>query len=244
MHSDLASLINLQQIDTHINELTRDRESFPAALSQFENVIQKARSTVDGLAKNLDSLLQEKKNLEETIADAKAHLDKSQDLLNTIKTNREYDAVHTQIENFKSIMITSDAKIKKFDADASELTQSIEKAKMELEKTVSDNESKITEIKTKMDAIEASITQMTEERNSVIKSVPKMLLRTYNYILKRRKNGQVLSYVNSEERTCSVCFKILEAQLINEIRKSDKIITCQNCGSIFVWKDNETAVQQ
>ena len=136
-------------------------------------------------------------------------------------------------------MSTSDSKIKKFDADAAELAQSIEKAKPELEKTVSDNESKIAEIKTKMDAIGASIAQLTEERNSVIKSVPKTLLRTYNYILKRRKNGQVLSYVNGDERTCSVCFKILEAQLVNEIRKSDKVVTCQSCGSIFVWKDNE-----
>ena len=243
MHSDLALLINLQRIDARINELTRDREVFPTSISQFEDAIQKARATVDGLTKKLEALLQGKKTLEESITDAKAHLDKSQDLLNTIKTNREYDAVHTQIENFKSVVSNSDSKIKKFDADAGELTQSIEKAKAELEKIASDNESKIAEIKNKMDAIGASIAQMTEERNSVIKSVPKTLLRTYNYILNRRKSGRVLSYINEDERTCSVCFKILEAQLVNEIRKSDQVITCQNCGSIFVWKDNDKTEQ-
>ena len=239
MHSDLISLINLQSIDARINELTREREIFPSSISQFEGAIKKTRDVVDGLTKKLAALLQEKKTLEETIANAKAHLDKSQDLLNAIKTNREYDAVHTQIENFKTIVSSGDAKIKKFDLDAGELQQSIEKAQAELDKTASENNIKIAEIKSKMDVIGASIAKITEERNTIIGSVPKALLRTYNYILKGRKSGQVLSYINGDDRTCSVCYKILEAQLINEIRKSDKVIVCQNCGSIFVWKDDQ-----
>ena len=242
MHSDLASLMNLQSIDTRINELNRESEVFPASLSKLEALIKRSRDTVDGMTKKLNALFEEKKTLEGAIADAKAHLDKSQELLNSIKTNREYDAVHTQIENFKAIVSSGDAKIKKFDLDAAELQQSIEKAKAELEKTMSDNASEITELKSKMAAIGASIAAMTEERNTVIGSVSKPLLRTYNHILKRRKNGQVLSFVNGGDRTCSVCFKILEAQLVNEIRKSDKIIVCQNCGSIFVWKEDEKPV--
>jgi uncharacterized protein len=241
MHADLTALINLQRIDARITELTREREIFPSSISQFEAAIKKSRDVVDNLTKKMATLLQEKKTLEEAIANAKAHLDKSQDLLNSIKTNREYDAVHTQIENFKTIVSSGDAKIKKFDTDTSELQQLIETATAELEKTAGENDSKIAEIKGKMDVIGASIAQMTEERNAVIGSVPKSLLRTYNYILKGRKNGQVLSYITAGQRTCSVCFKILEAQLVNEIRKSEAVIICQNCGSIFIWKNDETS---
>jgi uncharacterized protein len=242
MHSDLASLINLQRIDARINELMRDREVFPSSISQFENVIEKARATVADFTNRLNTLLQDKKTLEASIADAQAHLDKSQELLNTIKTNREYDAVHSQIENFKTLVATGDAKIKKFELDAAEAQQAIETAKGDLEKMTSENAPKIAELKNKMDSIGASIAKMDEERNAIVGSVPKTLLRTYNYILKRRKSGQVLSYVDGDGRTCSVCFKILEAQLVNEIRKSDKVILCQNCGSIFVWKDGEKPV--
>jgi uncharacterized protein len=238
MHSDLEALINLQRIDSRINELSQESESLPASLSKLEETVKKSRNSVDGLTKKLNALVEEKKTLETAITDAKSRLDKSQDLLNSIKTNREYDAVHTQIENFKSVASSGDAKIKKIDQDVALVQEAIEKAKAELEKTITDNDPKITEIKGKMDAIGASITKMTEERNAVIGAVPKQLLRTYNHILKRRKTGQVLSFVNADARTCSVCFKILEAQLINEIRKSDKIMVCQNCGSIFVWKDD------
>jgi predicted nucleic acid-binding Zn-ribbon protein len=84
-----------------------------------------------------------------------------------------------------------------------------------------------------------SIAELTARRNEIMATVPKAILRTYDYILKRRKTGQVLSFVKGDARTCSVCFKILEPQLINEIRKGAKMITCQNCGSIFIWKNED-----
>jgi predicted nucleic acid-binding Zn-ribbon protein len=104
MHSDLEALINLQRIDARINELSQEIEALPASLSQLEGTVKKSRESVEGLTKKLEAILAEKKTLEGAIADAKSRLDKSQDLLNSIKTNREYDAVHTQIENFKSVV--------------------------------------------------------------------------------------------------------------------------------------------
>jgi uncharacterized protein len=240
MHSDLESLINLQHIDARISEYAREQEGFPAALSELESINKKAQDAVETIKRKMDALSNEKKSLESSIAEAKARLDKSQDLLNTIKTNREYDAAHTQIENFKTMIITGDVKIKKIDQDSAELQQSLETKQTEMEKTVSDNAAKIAELKSKIDTINGSIAEVTSKRDDVVKTVSKTLLRTYNHILKHRKSGQVLSFVNSSDRTCSVCFKILEAQLVNEIRKSDKIIICQNCGSIFVWKNDDT----
>jgi uncharacterized protein len=240
MHSDLESLINLQRIDARINEFLREQEGFPAAVSELESINKKAQEAVLEIKQKIDALRSEKNSLEASITDAKMHLDKSQDLLNTIKTNREYDAAHTQIENFKAMISSGDVKIKKFDQDTIELQQILEKKQAEMEKATIDNESKIAELKKKIATINTSISTVTQERNAVIKTVSKSLLRTYNHILKHRKSGQVLSYVNNDERTCSVCFKILEAQLINEIRKGDKIIICQNCGSIFIWKNEDT----
>ncbi len=237
MHSDLESLIRLQRVDTHISELGREREGFPGRLSSLEQTIQKAQDAVDAVARKIDVAAQEKKALESSIADAKSHLDKSQELLNNIKTNREYDAVHSQIENFKSVVTNGDSRLKKFDAESQQLQSSIDEVRAQLEKTKQENGTQIEQIKASLETINASIAQAMEERKKVVASIPKQLLRTYDYILKRRKNGQVLSYVNGEDRTCSVCFKILETQLVNEIRKSDKIIVCQNCGSIFVWKE-------
>ena len=90
MIAELEFLITLQQIDLQISEQNRAKEEFPATIAELQNVIGKAQAALDGLTKKQQAVLNEKKTIEEKISLAKASLDKSQDLLNSIKTNREY----------------------------------------------------------------------------------------------------------------------------------------------------------
>jgi predicted nucleic acid-binding Zn-ribbon protein len=239
MISDLELLIKLQEIDLKISELVHAQEKFPSTISAYSGTIKTASDSVDNISKRIADVVSEKKSTEEKISDARIQLDKSQERLNTIKTNREYDAVHTQIENFKNTLTSGDSKLKTLIQEAELLQQSLEKETAELEKIKSENEPHIAEIKGKIDTLGVSIAELTAQRNEIIAMVPKAVLRTYDYILKRRKNGQVLSFVKGNARTCSICFKILEPQLINEIRKGNKMIVCQNCGSVFIWKNED-----
>ncbi|HEX7511630.1 MAG TPA: C4-type zinc ribbon domain-containing protein [Chitinivibrionales bacterium] len=241
MIAELEFLIALQQIDLQISEQNRAKEEFPATIAELQNVIRKAQAALDGLTKKQQAVLNEKKTIEEKISLAKASLDKSQDLLNSIKTNREYDAVHTQIENFKQVVSGGDARLKTFDQDAQQLQQAIEAAQANLDNIKAENDPKIAEITAKVDVIDAAVNEAVARRDAVVAKIPKALLRTYQYILKGRKNGKVLSFITEEARTCSVCFKVLEPQLVNEIRKAAKVIICQNCGSLYVWKDEPKA---
>ena len=241
MIAELESLIALQQIDLQISEQNRAKEEFPATIAELQKAIQKAQAALDGLTKKQQAVLNEKKTIEEKISLAKASLDKSQDLLNSIKTNREYDAVHTQIENFKQVVSGGDARLKTFDQDAQQLQQAIEAAQANLDNIKAENDPKIAEITAKVDVIDAAVNEAVAQRDAVVAKIPKALLRTYQYILKGRKNGKVLSFITEETRTCSVCFKVLEPQLVNEIRKAAKVIICQNCGSLYVWKDEPKA---
>jgi len=243
MMSDLESLIQLQEIDLKISELKRAQEEFPAAISTFSSAIKSASGSVEAAGKKLAEAIAEKKSIEDKLADAKLQLDKSQERLNTIKTNREYDAVHTQIENFKNTLAGGDSKLKALAQNSGQLQQSMDAAAAELEKVTLENGPKIDEIQAKVDTLSASIAELTEQRGKIIGLVSKSLLRTYDYILKRRKNGQVLSFVDADKRTCSVCHKILEPHLISEIRRGAKMTTCQSCGSIFIWKSETVAPQ-
>jgi predicted nucleic acid-binding Zn-ribbon protein len=241
MISELEALVKLQEIDIRISDFVNSKEKFPETIATLEAIVKKSNDAAEAFAKKRNAILNNKKTEENKISEAKAHLDKSEDILNTIKTNREYDAIHTQIENFKHIVSEGDAKLKVFDSESEKLQESIDAAASELEKIKTENEPQIAEIKGKMATINASVEQETAERNKIVGQIPKQLLRTYEHILNRIKNGKVLSFVNNETKTCSVCHKILEAQLINEIRKANSVIICQNCGSIFIWEENKEA---
>jgi predicted nucleic acid-binding Zn-ribbon protein len=235
MIKDLELLVQLQTIDFRVHDLIQSQSDLPKALSELERAIANAKRAVDSVHNQLAANAAEKKSFEEKVGDAKTALDKSQERLNSIKTNREYDAVHAEIENFKSIIAGADARARSLLAEADKLQQSLEVSKADLEKTQAESEPKIADLKTKIASIDSSVAGLQRERAEVSEHVPKSLLRTYDHILSRRKNANVLSFVGDDNRTCSSCFKVLETQLINEIRRGTKLLTCQNCGAIFVW---------
>jgi predicted nucleic acid-binding Zn-ribbon protein len=237
MIRDLELLIQLQTIDLRIHDLIQSQSSLPRSLAELERAIAAAAKTVDAVNSELAANAMEKKSFEEKVADAKTALDKSQERLNSIKTNREYDAVHAEIENFKSIIAGADARKRSLLAEADKLTLSVEEKKTELEKIKAEREPKITELKAQIASIDSSVASLKLERSAINSGIPKSLLRTYDHILSRRKNAKVLSFVGIDSQTCSSCFKVLETQLINEIRRGTKLLTCQNCGAIFVWSE-------
>ena len=181
----------------------------------------------------------EKVSILEKAEDAKKSLDKSQERLNSIKTNREYDAVHSEIETFNHVIAGADGRIKNCDAEIEKQKQGLEAATAEYEKVKNENEPKINELKDKLASIDSLIAAQKVERDAIVAVIPKPLLRTYDHILSRKKNGKVLSFVSLDTKKCSSCYKMLETQLINEIRRGTKMITCQNCGAIFIWEENK-----
>jgi uncharacterized protein len=234
MLRDLEYLIQLQEIDQKIHEQEVAKEQLPATVSELELTIEKAKNGMEAAARKLTETENELKGFEDQIVQAQLGLEKSQERLNSIKTNREYDAVHAEIETQKGIIHSSESRKKKLTDHIAALKTQSEAAQVEFEKVKSENEPKLVELKAKIASIDSVIAGIETERATVTPQINKSILRTYDLIKNRRKNGKVISLV-AESRTCTVCYKVLEPQLMNEIKRSTKLILCQNCGSIFVW---------
>ena len=58
--------------------------------------------------------------------------------------------------------------------------------------------------------------------------------------LRKGKNGLAVSTVNPVKHSCQGCHKRLPPQKVQEVRKNNDIIFCENCGRILVW-DAEAA---
>lgn len=244
MLRDLESLVQLQEIDLRIHDQEMAKEQLPATVKELEKIIERAKNELTAASAKLDAAEKELAGFEDQIKKAQENLDKSQTRLNSIKTNREYDAVHGEIESAKNLLHTSEGRKVKLTDDVSKLKTAVETTQQEFEKTKSENDPKIAVLNSKIAAIDSVIAGITKDRDALTPQITKSTLRMYDQILKRRKTGKrVISLVNNS-RTCTVCFKMLESQLLNEIKRSTKLITCQSCGSIFVWSEGKEPAAQ
>ncbi len=233
MIEDLENLKLLQEIDLRIHQQELAQKQFPDTVNELDGAIKQAKESLDNFQTKLSKTQNEAKSLDEQIQKSRELLEKSQSRLNSIKTNREYDAVHAEIENQKNSINTIEMHKKNLLDEIERLNTAIEEKTKEYQQIKSENEPQISELKKKIAAIDSTIADIVKERNEIVPKISKPILRTYDMIRKKRKTGNALSNVTG--KTCAVCYKVLEPQLYNEIKRGRKMILCQNCGSIFVW---------
>ena len=53
--------------------------------------------------------------------------------------------------------------------------------------------------------------------------------------ISRGKAG--LAVVSIKKGACGGCFTALPPQRINEVKRNDRLITCEHCGRVLVWND-------
>lgn len=244
MNKDLAYLVKLQEIDGRISEMESSKTVFPEQVTELEKQIEEARRNVARIEQRIGEVQAEKKALVERTAEAEEALGKSQERLSTIKTNREYDAVHAEIETHKSVVDNSGSNMANLDEELGRLEESLKIAGEDLENTKTENEPKIADLNEKIASIDSRIAQVVKEREGLLPQISKRFQRTYEQIRKRRPSGQILAEVSPDDRTCSVCFKVLESQLFSEVRRGEKLLVCQSCGSILVLDEPQEETEE
>jgi predicted nucleic acid-binding Zn-ribbon protein len=234
MIQDLERLIELQGIDLRIREQELAKEQYPAAVADLERRIAQAESDGGAAVARLERVTGGIKEIDDQTAKLRESLDKSQERLNSIQTNREYDAVHKESEAQKSMLGASEGKKSALEADIERLKAEGAEAQSGFESLRSELTPQIEELNAKIGVIDSVIAEIMAEREKVSPHISLQTMRVYDAIRKKRKSGKAISLVG-ENKTCSVCFMVLQPQLCSEIRRGTKIILCESCGSMLIW---------
>ena len=116
-----------------------------------------------------------------------------------------------------------------------ELTETLEERRQELETLKVQNVPKWEQLEIDLSSIEDKLAVQQDRRKNVTVRLEGRLLAAYERI-RKGKNG--LAIVPIRKRACGGCFKTLPPQKIQEVRRTDSILTCENCGRILYWDEN------
>ncbi|GBU20703.1 hypothetical protein R80B4_00583 [Fibrobacteres bacterium R8-0-B4] len=236
MIQDLEYLVKLQEIDLRAREQELAKERYPKAVADLERRIESAREAGAAADERLKRLASEVAAADEQAAKLRESHSKSQERLNSIQTNKEYDAVHKEIEAQKALLASADSRKTALESDIAAGKAALEEAEKAYENAKAELQPQIDDLQAKIGKIDSVIAEIMEERAKISPLVSHPTMRTYDSIRTKKKSGRAISMVN-QEKTCGVCFMILQPQLCSEIRRGTKIILCENCGSILIWDE-------
>lgn len=234
MLNDLELLLKLQVIDYDLGELERSKEYIPDMMENLKREIIEATEIFEKTGNDLSESKVALKNLELEVSSHQEDLKKLQSQMMSIKTNKEYDALISQIDNVKEAISEEETKILELIEKVEVLEGNIDDHKKKAEELKDQNDKQLSILQEKMDSVGTKIQTKEEERKKIVINVPKRTMSVYERVRKNRGGDVVITV---KKRACGACYKALPPHRIQEIKRSNQIITCDNCGRILIWQN-------
>ncbi len=235
LKQQMGLLIELQKIDLALKALNEKRLSLPEKAKELDSDFQARKERIEEERQGLEGLNKLHKEKESELKQGQEKLKRAKDRLLEVKTNKEYQAILTEIETIGQ----ANGKIEE---DILVLYDRIDEKKVQLkthEKDFqtgrNDYERERKDIEEALASIDGAFEEQQKKFDGVVVGLAPDVRRRYEMI-KGRRNG--LAVVGARKGICMGCNMNIPPQLYNDLLKYEQLICCPNCNRIIYWEDN------
>ena len=231
MQESLTTLFQLQQIDYSLRELEQLKVVIPNQVEALRETESAADKKLEACQNKLEALQKDHRQKDRDLQAEQEQLEKFQGQLLSVKTNREYDAMQHEITVNKVHAGEHEEAILR-------LMEAIDTAQKELEQTVTEAAAVKEQIaveraslQEKLAAVDGEVAVKCDERKRKLMHIEDRVVKMYDRI---RKGHTLEAVVYMKKGACGGCYRVIPIQIISEIRKMTRTITCESCGRILV----------
>jgi predicted nucleic acid-binding Zn-ribbon protein len=237
MNENLRRLIRLQELMIAMAELQEKITAVPAEVARLEKDLLAAEAEVSREKAALGELQKERRRLEMELMGVETRIQKYQAQLAEVKTNKEYQAMQHEIESCRNERALLDEKIL---LDMEQGEKAVAAGKL-LDQRLQEKRRETDQGKAALNARAATLAadraRLETERAAVQKDIPAAILDPFLKIVKSRRG---IGLVPVRDELCGGCHVRVMPKLIQQIRRSEALITCNSCNRLL-WVDEAAA---
>lgn len=236
MRDQLEHLIQLQEIDNQLLELKQERGNLPETVERLRAEIEETTHILDVKRQEQLNAGTERRRIENEVELAKVALKKYQDQLFKVTTNREYDAITTEIESAKTSIQGGESRIIELLGQDEELAETISNLEKHLENIKSEFEVRDAELQERIAETSDQEAGLSARRAKLVGKLAKPVYAHYERIHLAKDDGMGVARVY--QGACGGCFAAIPPQKLMEIGSMEDFILCETCGRILVDTDS------
>jgi predicted nucleic acid-binding Zn-ribbon protein len=233
LREQLELLRELQKIDLTLKKIKEERDRFPKEMKKLDEREHIEKERIQKEREKIESLEKERRQKERNLNTEQEKIKKAEGRMFEVKTNKEYQALLSEVEAIKEVTSREEEEILKILEEIDELKKDLLKREKEVTTTLEKIEREKKKIQEKMDQGDGLWKEQKERRETLSKQVDSGLYKLYN-TLKEKRQG--VGVVNVREETCQGCFVNVPPQMFIEVQKNNAIIRCPNCNRILYWE--------
>jgi predicted nucleic acid-binding Zn-ribbon protein len=232
LRREVHLLISIAKLDASISKYRIELDTLPAQIERVGKSIRKMESNEKQAIEHFEEMKKERRQLEQSLEDEGILIQRYKTQLMSIKTNKEYQAMSKEIDTLtkdidekeEKLLILMD-EVENQEKENKEYIGKINEERAGLEK-------KKAEMEERLVFLQSEIVNLDDEKPKFLEELDPQLKRRYTRIIDKLGDFAVTHVVGE---VCQGCFATIPPQTVNEVKKNDRIITCETCGRILVY---------
>jgi predicted nucleic acid-binding Zn-ribbon protein len=241
LRREVHLLISIAKLDASISKYRNELDALPSKIERVGRSIQKIDSNEKQAIGHFEEMNKEKRNLEQSLEDEGEQIQKYRTQLMSVKTNKEYQAMSKEIDTLakdidekeEKLLILMD-EIENQEKENKDYIQKIADERTELGRKRAEMEQRLAFLKSELE-------NLGNEKPKFLDELDPQLHRRYRRIIEKLGDFAV---THVEGDVCQGCFTTIPPQTINEVKKNDRIITCEACGRMLVYYNQNPETQE
>lgn len=228
----INSLIQLQDVDSQLMDLKELQGDLPVKVEELSSRLEELNGSIHAAKVRISEIDSEIRLLEGHESDRKAKVDKLKDQLYIVKTNREYDALMSEIDHLEEQIDEEESHELDLMQEKEQLEEQLKFEESQIGELEKELKSQTGELEKRVASSKEEETRLSHEREHIQAAIESRFLSIYDRIRQAKSGIAVVPIVN---HSCGGCHSRITPQQETEIRKGEGVHQCSSCRRILYW---------
>ena len=234
MREQLALLIELQKTELEAGRLLAKKKDLPDRMNTMEAEYKAFYDVVDAERGRLEELKKRRREKDGQLQGGQETLKRTRERLFEVKTNKEYQSMLKEIENYEAKNSRMEDEIISILDELERLESVVRKKDEELELYRRRFEEEKKGLEEELNSLAGELAVSNKKSGELKKNIPADILRKYEQI---KGVGRGIAVVSVWKEVCDGCHMSIPPQMYNQLQKSSDLTTCPNCNRIIYWEN-------
>ena len=234
---DIDTLVKLQQIGLETEKRVAYLEGVPIQIKNLDTSLDEFNRNVENDENLITELNKKYRTYESDIQLNVAKIEKSQEKLRLVKTNKEYQSSLKEIDDIKAVNSKLEDEMLEFLEQIETAEQSLNDNKQQYSRVVDDLEHEKKSLIQAAEQGEKELAGLQSDRDAVAAVLDAKLMDIFKYQLSKQGDG--IGIVEVINEVCQGCYMNIPPQMYNDLQRGISLKYCPSCERIIYWQDQD-----
>ena len=236
MEEVFDKLKTLQDILSEKIILEQKIQEIPKLLNTQEELLARMKKSFIEKNQDFDKAKTAESEFRNFLADAEAKREKAEKNMESISTQREYEALDKEIQDAAGKEQEYRNKLQHEERIISELDEQMKQSQALIEQQEAELEERRKSIEAEIASKKAQLKTLSDDEKNLTPDLDPDVLFKFERII-RNKMGRGIVAIKGG--VCMGCHMILQAQFANNVRQGEEIVFCPYCSRILFYEESE-----